>query len=84
MLLQIKAQTHTQLGSGLNVKGTTLERYNEGKSVWKTLRKPVEQLQEVKELNTRRKFENWFESIKTTPVKMNGRINQETILIGVY
>ena len=71
-------------GSGLNVKGTTLERYNEGKSVWKTLRKPVEQLQEVKELNTRRKFENWFESIKTTPVKMNGRINQETILIGVY
>lgn len=71
-------------GSGLNVKGTTLERYNEEKSIWKTLRKPVEQLQEVKSLNTRRKFENWFESVKTTPVKMNGRINPETILIGVY
>jgi hypothetical protein len=71
-------------GSGLDVKGTTIQRYNEEKSIWKTLRKPDEQLREVKNLNTRRKFENWFEGIKTTPVKMNGRINPETVLIGVY
>jgi hypothetical protein len=71
-------------GSGLNLKGQTLQRYNEEKSVWWTLRKPVDQLQEVKNLNTRKKFENWIEKLTTTPTKMNGRINPETVLIGVY
>jgi len=71
-------------GSGLSVKGTTLLRFDEKKSVSCTLRKPIEQLQEVKQLNTRRKFENWFEKLTTTPVKMNGRINPETVLIAVY
>lgn len=71
-------------GSGLNIKGTTLTRFSEEKSVACTLRKPIDQLQEVKELNTRKKFENWFEKLTTTPVKMNGRINQETVLVAVY
>jgi len=71
-------------GSGLNLKGQTLQRYNEEKSVWWTLRKPMDQLQEVKALNTRKKFENWIEKLTTTPTKMNGRINPETVLIGVY
>jgi hypothetical protein len=44
----------------------------------------MEQLQEVKNLNTRKKFENWIEKLTTTPTIMNGRINPETILIGVY
>ena len=71
-------------GSGLHVKGTTLERFNEETSVACTLRKPMDQLQEVKSLNTRKKFENWFEKLTTTPVKMNGRINPETVLLAVY
>ena len=71
-------------GSGLTLKGQTLQRYNEEKSVWWTLRKPVDQLQEVKTLNTRKKFENWIEKLTTTPTKMNGRLNPETVLIGVY
>lgn len=71
-------------GSGLYLKGQTLQRYNEEKSVWWTLRKPVDQLQEIKNLNTRKKFENWIEKLTTTPTKMNGRINPETVLIGVY
>jgi uncharacterized protein YnzC (UPF0291/DUF896 family) len=71
-------------GSGLNVKGTTLERFNDETSVSYTLRKPMEQLQEVKTLNTRKKFENWLSKLTTTPVKMNGRINPETILINTY
>ena len=71
-------------GSGLNVKGTTLERFHEENSVACTLRKPMDQLQEVKGLNTRKKFENWFSKLTTTPVKMNGRINPETVLIAVY
>ena len=44
-------------GSGLALKGQTLQRYKEKESVWWTLRKPMEQLQEVKNLNTRKKFE---------------------------
>ena len=71
-------------GSGLALKGQTLQRYKEKESVWWTLRKPMEQLQEVKNLNTRKKFENWIEKLTTTPTIMNGRINPETILIGVY
>ena len=71
-------------GSGLNLKGQTLQRYDEKRSVWYTLRKPMEQLQEVKTLNTRKKFENWIEKLTTTPTKMNGRLNPETVLIGVY
>jgi len=71
-------------GSGLNLKGQTLQRYSEEKSVWWTLRKPMDQLQEVKSLNTRKKFENWAEKLTTTPTMMNGRINPETVLIGVY
>ena len=71
-------------GSGLNLKGQTLQRYDEKRSVWWTLRKPMDQLQEVKALNTRKKFENWIEKLTTTPTMMNGRINPETVLIGVY
>lgn len=71
-------------GSGLNVKGTTLIRFDEKNSVSYTLRKPMEQLQEVKALNTRKKFENWISKLTTTPVKMNGRINPETLLLAVY
>ena len=71
-------------GAGLTVKGTTLQRFDDEKSVACTLRKPTEQLQEVKTLNTRKKFENWFAKLTTTPVKMNGRINPETVLIAAY
>jgi hypothetical protein len=71
-------------GSGLYVKGTTLEKFNDETSVSYTLRKPMDQLQEVKTLNTRKKFENWLSKLTTTPVKMNGRINPETVLLAVY
>lgn len=71
-------------GSGLNLKGQTLQRFDEKRSVSYTLRKPLEQLQEVKELNTRKKFENWIEKLTTTPIKMNGRLNPETVLVNVF
>jgi len=71
-------------GSGLHLKGQTIQRFDEKTSVSYTLRKPLEQLKEVKDLNTRKKFENWMEKITTTPIKMNGRINPETLLLAVY
>jgi len=71
-------------GTGLYLKGQTIQRFDDKKSVWKVLRKPNEQLEEFRKLNTRRKFENWYSQIKTTETVMNGRINPETMLVGVY
>lgn len=67
-------------GTGLEVKGTTLIRFSENESIAKTLRKPAEQLAEFKKCGKiqRKKF---FEAIKTTETKLNGRINPETILL---
>lgn len=69
---------------GLSVKGTTLENFTE-KSVQKTLRKPLEQLKELKELNTQKRVENWFDKvIKTTAIKLNGRLNEDTVILKVF
>lgn len=71
-------------GTGLYLKGQTIQRFDDKRSIWKVLRKPNEQLLELRKLTTRKKFENWYEQIKTTETKMNGRINPETMLLGVY
>jgi hypothetical protein len=67
-------------GTGLEIKGTTLTRYDEKQSVCKTLRKPEEQLAEFKKCGKiqRKKF---FENLKVTETKLNGRVNPETILL---
>ena len=70
-------------GTGLSVKGTTIIGYDETKSIQMTLRKPSEFLPEVKKA-TRHKFEKQFETLKTTQTKLNGRINNETILLACY
>ena len=69
-----------RVGTGLEVKGTTLIRFSEIKSVQKTLRKPIEQMAEFKKLGKihRKKF---FESLNVTETKLNGRINLDTILL---
>ncbi len=68
--------------SELGVKGTTITGFNETTSVQKTLRKPVDQLKEFKSAGkvVLRKF---LEEIKATDTKMNGRLNEETILLKV-
>ena len=70
-------------GTGLSVKGTTITGYDESKSIQMTVRKPSEFLPEVKKA-TRHKFEKQFETLKTTQTKLNGRINNETILLACY
>lgn len=70
--------------AGFGVKGTTLLDFSE-KSTQKTLRKPLEQLKEFKEMNTQRKFETWFaKNITTTEVGLTGRFNEDTIILKVY
>ena len=66
----------------LNVKGTTITNFDEFKSIQKTIRKPEEKLKEFKAANkvALRKF---LDDINATDTKMNGRINEETILLKV-
>lgn len=66
----------------LNVKGTTITNFDEVKSVQKTVRKPEDKLKEFKAAGkiALRKF---LEDINATDTKMNGRLNEDTILLKV-
>jgi hypothetical protein len=66
----------------LGIKGTTITGFSEMKSVQKTLRKPVEQIKAFKEAGkvALRKF---LEDINAVDTKMNGRINEDTLLLKV-
>ncbi len=68
--------------SDLGVKGTSITGFDEHKSVQKTLRKPEEQLKEFKAAGkvALRKF---LEDIKAVDIKLNGRINEDTLLLKV-
>jgi len=69
-------------GTGLSVKGTTIIGFDETASIQKTLRKPEEQLKQFKSAGkvALRKF---IDDIKTVDIKLNGRINADTILLKV-
>jgi len=70
--------------SGFGVKGTTILNFTD-KSVQKTLRKPEEQLKAFKDLNTQKRMQTWFEKdVKTTEVGLNGRFNEETVILKVF
>lgn len=70
--------------AGLSVKGASIIEFTE-KSVQKTLRKPAEQIKEYKEQNTQRRFEAWFtKSVKTTETALNGRLNEDIIILKIY
>lgn len=69
---------------GFGIKGTSLTNFTD-KSTQKTLRKPVEQLKELKDQNTQKRTETWFtKNIKTTETKLNGRFNEDTVLLKVF
>ena len=67
-------------GSGLSVKGTTILGFNEEQSIQKTLRKPDEQLKEFAKAG-KVKLRKFLDEIKTTDIKLTGRINNETIIL---
>jgi len=70
-------------GAGLMVKGTTIQDFDEETSMQKTLRKPVEQINNWTG-KAKTKFAKAFDEVKTTPTKLNGRINDSTILLKVF
>ena len=69
--------------STIKVKGTTLQFYDETKSVQKTLRKPEETLKEFKKAS-KVKLRKFLDEIKTTDIKLNGRLNSDTVILKVY
>jgi len=69
-------------GSGLSVKGTTITGFKESESIQKTLRKPEEQLKQFKE-SGKVKLRSFLDDIKAVDIKLNGRINNDIILLKV-
>jgi hypothetical protein len=66
----------------LAVKGTSIMNFSENLSICKTLRKPEEKLKEFKAAG-KVQLRKFLEDINATDTKMNGRINEETILLKV-
>lgn len=66
----------------LGVKGTSITNFDVTKSICKTLRKPEDKLKEFKSAGkiALRKF---LDEINATDTRMNGRINEEIILLKV-
>jgi hypothetical protein len=66
----------------LGVKGTTITGFDEFKSIQKTVRKPEEKLKEFKAAG-KVQLRKFLEDINATDTRMNGRINEDTILLKV-
>jgi hypothetical protein len=66
----------------LGVKGTSITGFDEHKSVQKTLRKPEEQLKEFKAAG-KVQLRKFLDDIKAVDIKLNGRLNEDTILLKV-
>ena len=66
----------------LAVKGTSIMNFSENLSICKTLRKPEEKLKEFKAAG-KVQLRKFLDDINATDTKMNGRINEETILLKV-
>ena len=69
-------------GTGIMVKGTTLQDFDEESSVQKTLRKPPEMIKNFD--GGKLKCKKSFEELTTTPTKLNGRFNEHTIILRTF
>jgi hypothetical protein len=73
------AEDHAQF----KVKGTTLQFFDEKRSVQKTVRKPDEVLPNWKKI-TKHKLKSQFGYLKTTETKLNGRFNADIIILKAF
>ena len=69
-------------GSEMSVKGTSIQNYDPDQSGSKRLRKPAEQLKDIKAGTKARKLKA-FNEIRAVTGRANGRINEHTIILGV-
>ena len=68
--------------AGLSIKGTTIINYDPVLSMTKTLRKPEDILPSILN-NSKTLLNKTFNGIKTTAASLNGRINEDTILVRI-
>jgi hypothetical protein len=66
----------------LSVKGTSILNFDTALSVMKTVRKPLEKLKEFKAAG-KVQLRKFLDDITATEARMNGRINEEIILLKV-
>lgn len=66
----------------MTVKGSTILGFDEKKSVQKTIRKPEEVLKEFKK-SGKVKLRKFLDDINAVEVKLNGRINADTVILKV-
>ena len=66
----------------LGIKGTSIIGFDEAKSLAKTLRKPEEQLKEFARAG-KVALRSFLKDIKAVEIKLNGRINEDTLLLKV-
>ena len=64
----------------LQVKGTTLQFFNEKQSVAKTLRKPEQQLAEFNK-SGKVQLRKFLSNIKGVETRLNGRFNNDTVIL---
>ena len=67
----------------LSAKGASIIGFDEAKSIQKTIRKPEVLLKGIDKL-PRTKMQKLFDEIKATETKMNGRLNDTTILLKAF
>jgi len=66
----------------LGIKGTSITGFDEVKSVMKTLRKPEDKIKEFKAAG-KVQLRKFLDDINATEARMNGRINEEIVLLKV-
>ena len=64
----------------LQVKGTTLQFFDEKQSIAKTLRKPEQQLSDFNK-SGKVQLRKFLDNIKGVETKLNGRINADTVIL---
>jgi hypothetical protein len=69
-------------GATLGIQGTTITNFSEVKSVSKTLRKPADQLKEFAKAG-KVALRTFLKNINSVETKLNGRLNEEIIILKV-
>ena len=72
-----------QYAGALTVKNSSIVGFDANASVQKTLRKPKDQLKEFS-ANGKPAAKKWFKGVRSTEIKLNGRIGVDIILLKVY
>lgn len=72
----------SQDDSGFSIKGTTICGFDENASICKTLRKPLDTLEEFKKAK-KTDLKKFLSNLSTKESTLNGRINSDTILLKV-